>query len=126
MLKPGFNLINPCTDEVALVDLRIMNLRAGRHVVITKDNVNLSIEASIAFRIVNPIIAHYVLGNQTNNALIELTVSTLRNVVGMYGLDDVLQSRMKLVQETKEEIMKNISPGIYIERIFVEEIKVPP
>ena len=70
LLKPGFNLINPCADEVTQVDLRIKTLRAGRHVVITKDNVNLTIEASIAYRVVNPIISHYILGNQINHALV--------------------------------------------------------
>ena len=43
LLKPGFNLINPCADEVTQVDLRIQTVRAGKHAVITKDNVNLSI-----------------------------------------------------------------------------------
>ena len=43
MLKPGFNLINPCTEEVTEVSLKIKMVSVGKHKIITKDNVNLDI-----------------------------------------------------------------------------------
>jgi regulator of protease activity HflC (stomatin/prohibitin superfamily) len=61
LLKPGFNMINPCTEEVAEVDMRIKLLDAGQHPTITKDNVKVVIKASLAYRITNPIISYYVL-----------------------------------------------------------------
>ena len=70
LLKPGFNMINPCSEEVAEVDLRMRVINVGRHVTMTKDSVKLDIDASVAFRVINPIIAHYVLGINMNRALI--------------------------------------------------------
>jgi regulator of protease activity HflC (stomatin/prohibitin superfamily) len=37
-------------------------LNVGRNITMTKDNVKLTIDSSIAFRITNPIVSHYVLG----------------------------------------------------------------
>ena len=42
--------------------MKINILDVGRHVIMTKDQVKITIESSIAYRITNPIIAHYVLG----------------------------------------------------------------
>ena len=99
MLKPGFNLINPCTEEISLVDMKVITISAGKSEVITKDNVSVCIQTSFAYRITNPIIAYSVLGNQLNTALIELTFSSLRNVVGVHNLDQVLRERSKIVEE---------------------------
>lgn len=107
------------------MNLKIQTISVGRHTVITKDNVNLSIQASIAFRVVNPIVAHYVLGYQINNALIELTISSLRNVVGSFNLDEVLRGRVEVTKATIKEITIGLPQGISVERIFMEEISVP-
>jgi regulator of protease activity HflC (stomatin/prohibitin superfamily) len=47
-----------------MVDLKIKVLNVGRNITMTKDNVKLTIDSSIAYRITNPIISHYVLGNK--------------------------------------------------------------
>lgn len=65
-------------------------MNVGRHPTQTKDNVKLDIDASISYRVVNPIISHYVLGLNLNRALIELTISSLRDSIGQYTLDHVL------------------------------------
>ena len=94
MLKPGLNLINPCSEEVRLVDLKLKVMNAGRHPAQTKDNVKVDIDASISYRITNPIIAHYILGFNLNRALIELTVSSLRDIIGQFTLDRVQIERI--------------------------------
>lgn len=63
------NLINPCSDDVKEVDLRLKVMNCGRHQALTKDNVKITIEASVSFRVINPIISHYVLGINLNRAL---------------------------------------------------------
>ena len=61
-------------------------LNVGKHQALTKDNVKITIEASVSFRVVNPIISHYVLGNNLIRSLIELTVASLRDNIGIYTL----------------------------------------
>lgn len=58
--------------------MRISVINVGRHVTMTKDNVKLTIDSSVAFRVTNPILAHYVLGNNMNRAIAESTTSALR------------------------------------------------
>ena len=106
--------------------MRTRIVSIGRHSTITKDNVKLTIEASIGFRITNPIIAHYILGNRMNTALGELTTSTLRQVIGEHTLDHVLSSRLKIVKEAKELVLRGVPPGLFIQNIFLEQIIVPP
>lgn len=63
LLRPGFNRINPCSEEVREIDMKIRILSTGGSEVITKDNVKLSIETSVAYRVVNPVLVYYRIGN---------------------------------------------------------------
>ena len=62
-------MINPCTDEVSEVSLKIQIASAGSGKYITKDNVEVTVRSSIAFRITNPITSHYILGDNIIRAL---------------------------------------------------------
>jgi regulator of protease activity HflC (stomatin/prohibitin superfamily) len=62
--------------------MRIRVLGTGRNEVITKDNVKITIETSVAFRIINPIIAYYRLGHELNRAVVELVISSFRKILG--------------------------------------------
>ena len=50
----------------------------------------VDVDASISYRVTNPIISYYKLGNNLNRALVELTISSLRDVIGTYNLDQLL------------------------------------
>lgn len=58
--------------------MKINILNLGKNVTMTKDNVKLTIDASVAYRVTNPVIAFYVLGNNLNRALHESTTSSIR------------------------------------------------
>jgi regulator of protease activity HflC (stomatin/prohibitin superfamily) len=87
-------------------------MNAGRHPTITKDQVKVDIEASLTFRVVNPIITQYILGNNLNRALIELTVASLRDTIGQYNLDQLLVERFMISSLAREIVIKGIPPGI--------------
>lgn len=110
---------------MSLVDLRLKVMNVGRHPTQTKDNVKLDIDASISYRVVNPIISHYVLGLNLNRALTELTISSLRDSIGQYTLDHVLIERIAMAERAKEIVMKGIPPGIRVEKVFINEIIIP-
>ena len=69
------------------VELRIVGLPCGKHPTITKDQVKVDVDASLSYRVTNPVISYYVLGRNLNRALTELTISSLRDVIGTYNLD---------------------------------------
>ena len=62
MLHPGLNLINPCSEEVIDIDLRIKSFFIGKQHVLTKDNISLTVEGAVYYRIVNPQKAVYRIG----------------------------------------------------------------
>ncbi len=93
LLKPGFNRINPCSEEVHEVDMKIKLLSTGRNVTLTKDNVKLTIETCVAFRIVNPILVYYKIGSELNRGVIELVISSFRKVIGENNLQTILTQR---------------------------------
>lgn len=83
MLKPGFNYLNPCTEQVVTVDMRIKSHQLGRQVVITKDNIQLTVEAAVFYRPLNPIKVTYGLG--LHNVILgmrEAAFDVVRNVLG--------------------------------------------
>jgi len=48
--------------KIRTLDMKINILNLGKNVTMTKDNVKLTIDASVAYRVTNPVIAFYVLG----------------------------------------------------------------
>lgn len=63
-------MINPCTEDVREVDMKIRILPVGLNQCISKDNVKVSITSSVAYRVINPVMVYYVLGSALNRGLI--------------------------------------------------------
>ncbi len=105
-LNPGINVIIPFIDQpkpiVALIrgryvythtiDLREQVYDFDKQNVITKDNIQMQINALLYFQIVDPFKAVYEINNLPN-AIEKLTQTTLRNIIGEMELDQTLTSR---------------------------------
>jgi regulator of protease activity HflC (stomatin/prohibitin superfamily) len=87
MLKPGFNYLNPCTEDVLTVDMRIQSYLLGRQVIITKDNIQLNIEAAVYYRYINPIKVTYGIGmDRVHLAIREAGFDVVRQAFGEHAL----------------------------------------
>ena len=105
-LNPGINIIIPFIDRakdiVVLsrgryaysnsIDLREQVYDFPSQNVITKDNIQMEINALLYFQIVDPFKAVYEISNLPN-AIEKLTQTTLRNIIGELELDETLTSR---------------------------------
>ena len=105
-LKPGINLVIPFIDRAksivtlingrytysTSIDLREQVYDFARQNVITKDNIQMQINALLYFQIVDPFKAVYEINNLPN-AIEKLTQTTLRNIIGEMELDQTLTSR---------------------------------
>ena len=85
----------------------------------------IKITPFVAFRIINPIIAHYVLGNSIYKAVTQAVITAFREAIGGHLLDFVLVDRLKIVNEVKENAMKMVPNGLKIEQVFMDNIKIP-
>ena len=105
-LKPGINIIIPFIDRAKVIctlvrgryvysnniDLREQVYDFDKQNVITKDNIQMQINALLYFQIVDPFKAVYEINNLPN-AIEKLTQTTLRNIIGEMELDQTLTSR---------------------------------
>ncbi len=126
-LKPGLNLLVPFIDAVReKVDLRERVVNFPPQPVITSDNLVVSIDTVLYFKVVNPVQATYEIADFLQ-AIEQLTVTTLRNVIGSLDLERALTSR--------EEINRHLSGvldettgrwGIKVTRVEIKAIEPPP
>src|ERR1700709_1452868 len=100
-LDPGLNILVPFIDRVrTTVDMREQVVSFPPQPVITADNLVVSIDTVLYFRVVDPVRATYEIANFLQ-AIEQLTVTTLRNVIGSLDLERALPSR--------EEINRHLS-----------------
>src|SRR5919204_5426242 len=92
-LDPGLTLIVPFVDRVKpLLDLREQGVSFPPQPVITEDNLVVNIDSVIYYQVTEPRAATYEIANYIQ-AIEQLTVTTLRNVIGGMSLEDTLTSR---------------------------------
>src|ERR671921_789842 len=95
-LSPGLNLLVPFIDAVRTkVDMREQVVSFPPQPVITSDNLVVSIDTVLYFKVVDPVRATYEIANFLQ-AIEQLTVTTLRNVIGSMDLERALTSREEI------------------------------
>ncbi len=138
-LQPGINLIIPFIDHakeiVALkngryvytniIDLREQVYDFDRQNVITKDNIQMQINALLYFQIVDPFKAVYEINNLPN-AIEKLTQTTLRNIIGEMELDQTLTSRDTINTKLRGVLDDATNKwGIKVNRVELQDITPP-
>src|SRR5262245_3547645 len=92
-LNPGLALVVPFVDKLLpMIDLREQVVSFEPQPVITEDNLVVSIDSVIYFQVTDPKAATYEIANFIR-AIEQLTVTTLRNVIGGMALERTLTSR---------------------------------
>src|SRR6201989_3699623 len=92
-LQPGLTIVMPFIDRVRpLIDLREQVVTFPPQPVITEDNLVVGIDTVIYFTVTDPRAVTYEVANPLQ-AIEQLTVTTLRNVIGGMTLEDTLPSR---------------------------------
>ena len=92
ILDPGLNMVVPFFDTTIKVDMREVVLDVPPQLVITKDNVNVEVDAIIYAQVTDPVRSRYEIANYIVAAT-KLAQTNLRNVIGEMDLDSCLSSR---------------------------------
>src|ERR687890_642493 len=120
-LQPGLNIVVPFIDKVRpLIDLREQVVTFPPQPVITEDNVSVGIDTVLYFTITDPKSASYEVANPLQ-AIEQLTVTTLRNIVGDLTLEETLTSRDQV--NTRLRLVLDERTGKWGIRINGVEIK---
>jgi regulator of protease activity HflC (stomatin/prohibitin superfamily) len=114
--------VNPLTERLIQVDVKIQIVEVPRQICMTKDNVTLNLTSVIYYRITNPQKAAFGISN-VRQALIERTQTTLRHIVGARVLQDVIERREE-VAEAIREIIEDVATGwgVQVESILMKDI----
>jgi regulator of protease activity HflC (stomatin/prohibitin superfamily) len=126
-LSAGLNVVTPFVDRLRpLIDLREQVVSFPPQPVITRDNLVVGIDTVIYFQVTDPKAATYEIASY-NTAVEQLTVTTLRNVVGGMDLETVLTSRDQINTELRRELDEATGKwGIRVGRVELKAVEPPP
>jgi len=122
---PGLYWIIPIIEWQSTVDLRTITAAVEQQETITKDNVPVKINAVVWYRIFDPKQAILEV-RMVDNAVIQVALTTLRNSIGQYTLDDVLKGQETVSKTIEEKIDWVTEPwGVKVERVEMKNVEIP-
>ena len=127
VMYAGLHLLIPFVDRVAArVDLREQVTTFQPQPVITADNVVVSIDSVIYYQVNDPMAATYEIADYIT-AIEQLTITTLRNVIGSMDLEQTLTSRDEINARLRGVLDEATGKwGIRINRVELKSIDPPP
>jgi regulator of protease activity HflC (stomatin/prohibitin superfamily) len=125
-LSPGLTLVVPFIDRIrATIDLREQVVSFPPQPVITEDNLVVSIDSVIYFQVTDAKAATYEIANYIQ-AIEQLTVTTLRNVIGGMALEKTLTSRDEINGQLRGVLDDATGKwGIRVNRVELKAIDPP-
>ncbi|HSD78635.1 MAG TPA: SPFH domain-containing protein [Solirubrobacteraceae bacterium] len=125
-LTPGLTIVVPFIDRVRpLIDLREQVVTFPPQPVITQDNVSVGIDTVLYFTITDPKAATYEVANPLQ-AIEQLTVTTLRNIIGSLTLEETLTSRDQVNERLRIVLDERTGKwGIRINGVELKSIDPP-
>jgi len=125
-LTPGLNILVPFIDRLRpLLDMREQVVTFPPQPVITEDNLTVSIDTVVYFQVNDARAATYEIANYLS-AVEQLTITTLRNVVGGLNLEEALTSRDEINQRLRAVLDEATGKwGIRVARVELKAIDPP-
>ncbi len=125
-LNPGLNVVVPFIDKVRYhLDMREQVVSFPPQPVITEDNLTVSIDTVIYFQITDPVAATYEIASYIQGVE-QLTMTTLRNIVGGMDLEGTLTSREQINSGLSVVLDETTGRwGIKVKRVEIKSIDPP-
>jgi regulator of protease activity HflC (stomatin/prohibitin superfamily) len=122
---PGIIFVFRPIDRIVRISLRTVVLDVPPQDIITRDNVTVSVNAVVYFRVINPRLAVVEVENYLY-ATSQLAQTTLRSVLGEADLDDLLSEREKLNARLQEILDLHTDPwGIKVSLVEIKAVDLP-
>ncbi|GAA1033643.1 slipin family protein [Virgisporangium ochraceum] len=124
--QPGLRVIIPIADRMVKVTLQTVVMGVPAQGAITRDNVTLTVDAVVYYRVVDPVKA-LVNVRDYPKAVLQVAQTALRSVIGRADLDTLLSDRERVNSELKAAIDAPTEKpwGVLIERVEVKDVALP-
>ncbi|MEH0934143.1 SPFH domain-containing protein [Micromonospora psammae] len=124
--EPGLRFIVPIADRMVRVSMQTTVIGVPAQGAITRDNVTLTVDAVVYYRVVDPVKA-LVNVHDYPSAVLQVAQTALRSVIGKADLDTVLGDRDRVNAELKAVIDAPTEKpwGLLIERVEVKDVSLP-
>ncbi|MEU9507927.1 SPFH domain-containing protein [Micromonospora sp. NPDC048170] len=124
--QPGLRLIVPVADRMVRVSMQTTVIGVPPQGAITRDNVTLTVDAVVYYRVVDPVKA-LVNVRDYPSAVLQVAQTALRSVIGKADLDTLLGDRERINAELKAVIDAPTEKpwGLLIERVEVKDVALP-
>lgn len=112
-------------ERAAIIDIRTQTVSAERQETITRDSVTIKLNAVLWYRVVDA--AKSVIAVvDVSQAVYQLALTGLRNIIGKHDLDEVLQERDKINGLLRDSIASSTTQwGVEVERFEMKDVELP-
>ena len=117
----GLQYFNPFTDRIHVLDMKTNIINLSKQKALTKDNIEVDIDAAVYYHIKIPRKTFYAVEN-IDRSVRELTFATLRSICGQYILQDLLEKRDEVTLELGKFVARQVHEWALRSRIFWSRI----
>ncbi len=122
---PGLIFLIPLVDRMVKMDLRVVTIDVSRQEMMTRDNVPVTVDAVVYFRVVDAEAA-VVKVESFLKATSLMSQTTLRSVIGQSELDELLSHRETINQKLQEIVDRQTDPwGIKVTAVEIKDVVLP-
>ena len=123
---PGLYFVWPIIEWQTKLDLRTVTANVEQQEAITRDNVPIKVDAVIWYRTVDAERA-VIEVKQVSNAVVQVSLTMLRTVLGQHTLDEILKAQDTIAQVMQRQIDQVTEPwGVKVELVQMKSVEIPP
>lgn len=125
IINPGWRIVVPIFQSIKKVDMRVKAVDVPDQKTITKDNISVTVNAVIYYKVVDAAKAILEVENFFY-AVSQLAQTTMRNVVGEVELDELLSQRNTISEKIQKIVDEASDPwGIKVDNVELKDVSLP-
>lgn len=122
---PGLYRVLPVIERARTIDIRTHTVDVERQETITKDSVTIKVNAVLWYRVCDAQKA-IVAVEDYQEAVYQVALTSLRNIIGQHLLDEVLKDRSLINQTLREMVDGATDPwGVKVEMVEMKDVEIP-
>lgn len=122
---PGLFWIIPLIERMVMTDIRTSTVAVEQQETITKDSVTIKVNAVLWYQIVDPSKAVIAVAD-FRNAVYQVALTSLRNIIGQHALDEVLKERDAINSSLVKIVDTATGPwGIRVQMVEMKDVEIP-